>query len=188
MNVDRFWSIVDLTRQQAPHSLGEQAEVLRRELGRLPLEELLEFESAYTGASYALYTWEIWRAADIMIGDTSEDVFADFRSWMISRGRSAYEGVVASADHGLAALEFRDDDGEDVGAGEVFGAVAHDVYQARTGVDLVDAFPDRPSADFPDFEPAGADVGRNRKERRAHFPELAAKYPEKGKLRFFWRS
>lgn len=153
MDIDRFWSIVDLTRQQAPRSIGEQAEVLRGELDRLSIEDLLGFESAYTRASHALYTWEIWRAADIIIGDTSEDVFADFRSWLISRGRSVYEEVVASADHGLAALELRDDGGEEVGAGEVFGAVAHEVYQSRTGVDLVDALPDRPSADFLTFGP-----------------------------------
>lgn len=186
MDTDTFWFLVDQTHEQAPNSIDEQAEILRGELSKLSVEELLEFDSAYTRASHALYTWEIWRAADIMIGDTSEDVFADFRSWLISRGRSAYEAVVASPDRGLAASEVDEDD-EEEGNGEMFGAVAHEVYEVLTGVDMLDAFPDRPNADFPDFDPVGADVGRNRRERRAHFPQLAAKHAAKGKLRFPWR-
>ena len=184
MDSDRFWQLVDATAARAG-DLEEQTELLRTELRRLDLPDLLAFDAEFTRASHALYTWEIMRGADIMIGDVSDDVFADFRSWVVSRGRSAYERVLADPDAGLAALDVSDE--EEVGAGELFAAVIGEVYAERTGTEIYDAFPDRPSADFPDGEPAGPDVGRNRRERRAHFPRLAARHQPAGKLRFPWR-
>lgn len=121
-----------------------------------------------------------------MIGDASDDVFADFRSWVISRGRSAYERVLASPDAGLAELDVEDE--EEVGGGESLGAAVGQAYEARTGVALYDAFPGRPDADFPDHPLTGREIPGKRTERRAHFPRLAAKYGSTGKLRFAWRS
>jgi hypothetical protein len=186
VNTDQFWTIIDATATGSPDDMNRQAELLRDQLSSFTVEEILGFDEEFTQASQALYSWTVWRAADIMIGDTSDDVFADFRSWVISRGRRVYERVLASPDDGLAEIDFEHED--EIGDGELFGAVVGDVYQARTGVALYDAFPDRPVADFPDQDPLGPEIGGKRKERRARYPRLTAKYESAGKLRFPWRS
>lgn len=186
MDTDHFWTIIDATVTASPDEIDRQAELLQDHLAALTVEEILGFDGEYTQASHALYTWAVWRAADIMIGDASDDVFADFRSWVISRGRRAYERVLASPDEGLAELDLEDE--EEIGGAELFGGAVGEAYQARTGVALYDAFPDRPVADYPDHDPLGPEITGKRKERRALFPRLAAKYGSAGKLRFPWRS
>lgn len=126
------------------------------------------------------------RAADIMIGDASDDVFADFRSWVISRGRKAYEHIVASPDEGLAELDL-DDEAEQIGDGELFGAVIGQVYGDKIGIELYDAFPDRHSADFPHLDLLGSQKSGSRKERHRLYPRLSAKYSSQSQIRFPWR-
>lgn len=186
MDKDQFWRIVDATAEAAGDDVVVQSELLKAQLTQLSIEEILSFDTHFTQASHGLYSWATWRAADIMIGDTSDDVFADFRSWVISRGREAYERVLTSPDAGLAALDL--DDQENIGDSEVFGAAAGEVYRAKTGRDLWDDFPERPSADFPAQDPDGPEITGSRKERRQLFPQLAAKYSPRSKLRFPWRN
>lgn len=180
MRADEFWAIVDATAANSRGDVEVQCELLSSRLLQLSPEEILAFDDRYVEASHALYTWEIWRGADLMIGDTSDDVFADFRSWVISRGHDAWAAVLADADAGLAALEV--DDAGDVGDGELFGAQADEAYEAKTGQTIFDAFPDRPSADFPEQDPSGPELPGGRAARRAHFPLLSARYPQRSWL------
>lgn len=181
MDADEFWAIVDATERECQGDIETQCELLGARLAQLGAEEILAFGDRYVEASHALYTWKIWRGADIMIGDASDDTFADFRSWVISRGHTAWAAVLADADAGLAALDA--DDVEEVGAAELFGAQVYEAYEGKTGTAIYDAFPDRPSADFPRGDPRGPELTGDRAARRAQFPLLSARYPERSGLR-----
>ena len=106
MDTNQFWNIID-TASAASDDIDLQTELLQTQLQQLSLEEVLSFDEHFTHASHGLYGWNMWRAADIMIGVTSDDVFADFRSWVISRGRRSYEHILASPDRGVVRARRR---------------------------------------------------------------------------------
>src|SRR3954447_26889706 len=127
-----FWTLVDRSRQEAPDDLDDQYEKLKELLAELPADEVLSFHSAFVDANLALYTWDLWAAATVMLGWCSDDVFTDFRSWVISRGRETYLRVAADPD-ALADVEL--DDPDEIGDGETFAGAAGEVYEEATGHD-----------------------------------------------------
>lgn len=185
MNQDEFWDLLDTAKTRAPDDLEERAATLEELLGKLSLDEVLEFDRIFTEASHALFTTQILAAAEVMIGDTTDDVFADFRSWVIGQGRAVYEQVLNDPDTALADLKLNDED--EIGAGESISSAARNVYRTKTGFSIIDQFPDRPTADYPQFDIPGPDLG-NRKARRAQFPKLAAKYRPHPIFQFPWRN
>lgn len=172
MDDNGFWDIIDATLPG--EDVEEQTTLLQERLGPLTVEELLSFDEHYTRASHALFTWELWRAAEAMIGWCSEDVFADFRSWVISRGRARYEAIVAEPDLGLSEVDIETD--EDIGSAESFGAAVGVVYREKVGRDMFDDFEDRPSADFPEFAPTGVDPGGDPESIDAAYPRITARF------------
>ena len=54
---------------------------------RSPPDELIEFHRLFNRAMDDAYIWDLWGAAYLINGGCSDDGFAYFRSWLISRGR-----------------------------------------------------------------------------------------------------
>jgi hypothetical protein len=124
------------------------------------------FETRFNRA----YHWEVWGAADIMLGGASDDAFDFFRCWLIGQGRHVFEGALHDADT-LASLvgEF---DAEVDGDAEDLGYAADEAYEALTGVRLPDLDlpepPAEPEGTYFDFEDAAAMADR--------FPKLWARF------------
>ena len=77
------------------------------------------------------YTWDLWGAAYLINGGCSDDGFAYFRSWLISRGRAAYEEAVRDPD---SLADLVDPDRDDYEFEDLWG-LALVVYEERTGED-----------------------------------------------------
>jgi hypothetical protein len=176
MDVDGFWSVVEASRCDG--DLERQAVQLGLCLGQLSPAMVRKFGRLWAGFDKRLYSWRVWEAADIMMGDASDDVFADFRSWLVCRGRDAVEAVLADPDAGLAGLGRVDP--EDVAVGEALAGVVWEAYEDAAGKALDEAFP------LPDA-PSGSRSGLGRQERRAAHPMLAAIYPADDSLNLPWR-
>lgn len=173
VDADEFWTIVDESRAAAaPAKRGSAVKrhvrALTRALERLPATTVLEFEKQRRAQSARANRWDLWAAGYVAFGGMSDDSFLDFRSWLISQGREAFERVLADPDS-LVELTF-DSDGEDLGYAEEWGYVPLDVLDEHEEVDDDEL---EPSGAEPQGEPFPEDDGAWFAER---FPRLWARY------------
>jgi hypothetical protein len=162
---ERFWSLIGLTTAHEKDPM-RQIEVLRSVLARLPLHEIEAFDAAFNRAMARSYSWDLWGAAFVVNGGASDDGFEYFRRWLISKGKGAFEQVLANPDSLVdlvdprtkAALEF-----------EQFAYVAAEVWSAKSG---------RPETELAEAAPVAyptQPTGRPFTEDEAH---LSARYPK----------
>jgi hypothetical protein len=94
----QFWSIIESGGSEALEHPERQLEEVRERLSGLPLEGLLDFHRLFNRLMDDAYIWDLWGAAYLINGGCSDDGFAYFRSWLISRGRVTYEAAVRDPD------------------------------------------------------------------------------------------
>ena len=103
MDKNGFWEIIEnsrsvLSSNDPDGNLEQQAQAIKLALSELSEEEVLSFANIFHSLKEDLYTWELWGAAYVIGGGCSDDGFADFRNWIISLGREAYELALSSPD------------------------------------------------------------------------------------------
>ncbi|GAA2443599.1 DUF4240 domain-containing protein [Streptomyces glaucus] len=126
-----FWELVDATREAAGGDPEEQADLLVERLVRLDPEAVLDFARHFEARYDRAYTWDLWAAARILLGEAGDDAFDSFRCWLIGQGREVYEAAVRDPD-ALAGL-LDDFDEELDGDGEELGYAADEAYERLTG-------------------------------------------------------
>jgi len=150
MNIDQFWNLVEASSKgfRPDHAAGNmerQIEALRELLSKIPANEVREFDDQMHSLLIEAYTWDLWGAADLLCeGSCSDDSFTDFRSWLISMGRSTFEEALADPDS-LAGPAFMP--GVESVFFEEFQYVAGDVFEKMTGQEIEDythACPEHP--------------------------------------------
>ncbi|UQU66764.1 DUF4240 domain-containing protein [Couchioplanes caeruleus] len=165
-----FWRIVETARVRGGGDPYDMAELLESWFADAQDRTLREFQRELIRASARLYTWRHGDAAEMMCGGVSDDVFTDWRSWVITLGRETYSRVAENPDN-LADVE---DLSEACDAGgEFFGAAAGLVHFRRHGDD--DTFP----VLEPDESPSGRRLTDPGAVRRA-LPRLAKRLPDDG--------
>jgi hypothetical protein len=88
MTTDDFWKIVEETHDRSM-AVGE--EKLKARLCMLPEKEILAFDRIWGQFHRELYTSLLWGVAHLAKGWCSDDSFTDWRDWLISCGRGAFE-------------------------------------------------------------------------------------------------
>jgi hypothetical protein len=166
MPEDRFWSLVEGTTSSP---VDEQVPVLRQRLSALSAPDLLAYEKRFVVLSNGILTWQHLGAAEVVMGFTSEDVFTDFRTWVVFRGRDVYTAFRDDPDS-LAAYGPTDD--EELGAAEDLEFLAYDLYAAKAGTELFDL------PDYPMYlpVPSGQQIDDSNAALARRFPKLAARY------------
>jgi len=166
MNIDEFWLIIEKSREgwqrdRRDGNQDRQMKTLEELLSRLPSEEVASFERHSQELFYAAYRWDLWHAAFILgEGCCPDDAFMDFRSWLISMGRSNYEAAIADVE---SLAEIATGPEAECVFFEDFSSVAGEVYEKQTGKEL------RLNLTHPD-EPAGNRVPEA--EFPTRFPKL----------------
>ena len=126
-----FWGLIESTRQAAGNDTGRQSELLEERLSRLPPSSIVDFQRIRHRLDVGAYTWEVWGAAYVVEDGCSEDCFRDFRAYLISLGRGAYEAAVRNPDS-LAPI-VRD---AEQGDWENADSVAGDAYESAAGEEI----------------------------------------------------
>ncbi len=126
-----FWQLIESTRQAAGNDTGRQSELLEERLSRLPAQSIVEFQRTRHRLDQQAYTWDIWAAAYVVEDGCSEDCFRDFRSYLISLGREAYEAALRDPDSLAPVVQ----DAEQ-GDWENADSVAGDAYESATGEEI----------------------------------------------------
>ena len=158
-----FWRLIDKSRRESKGDPEAHMILLREELLRLKTKDIVSFDARFSEYHIRAYVWPLWGAADVIGGGCSDDGFADFRGWLISRGEKVYEAALKDPDSLLAIVE------ESGGKCQVegFEYVAMQAWESLTGKSP-DYFPAEPKR-LP-VEPGGT--------RWAEDHQLAGAYPE----------
>ncbi len=174
MTENEFWNLIDTSRAEAgERNVEGQVVVLVAALAGLPTEDIISFQKHFSGFSREAYDFRLFAAASVL-DDLSDDGFHDFRSWLVSRGKTAFFRCLNDPET-LAEIA---DLGDRV-AVEEMGWVASEAYKQKTGRDDFDLLSE--SVPYPEFRnydlkwvtPEGyADEAR----LKVLFPKLWAKF------------
>mgnify|MGYP000931997077 FL=1 len=154
MDEEQFWAIVQTAVDEAGDDEEAYLEVVKRELSKLSLKEMIGFRLRTDKLLYDSYTSEMWCAGYLMNGGCSDDGFEYFRLWVISRGRKVYEAAMANPDN---LIDYIDDDAEmDFFEFELFWYVALEAFEEAVDADLYDYIDDENfktcEGNYPNFE------------------------------------
>jgi hypothetical protein len=131
MTVDDFWAIVDRVHLASGGNMDTKCKLLVEELRKLPADEVQSFDQHFSNCLYLAYTWDLWGTAYIICGGCSDDSFMDFRSTLISMGRTIFERAVADAES--LAVQNIDPDSANY---EGYQYPAVHVYELKTGREM----------------------------------------------------
>ena len=154
MDEEQFWAIVQTAVDEAGDDEEAYLEVVKRELSKLSLKEMIGFRLRTDKLLYDSYTSEMWCAGYLMNGGCSDDGFEYFRLWVISRGRKVYEAAMANPDN---LIDYIDDDAEmDFFEFESFWYVALEAFEEAVDAELYDYIDDENfktcEGNYPNFE------------------------------------
>jgi hypothetical protein len=169
MDETEFWEIVDTTREEAGGDPEDHADLLVERLARLDPDSVVDFARHFETRFARAYRWDLWGAAEIMLGGADEESFDYFRCWLIGQGRYVFEGAVHAPDD-LADLVEHFDPRTD-GDAEDLGYAADEAYEQLTGVRLPDL--ELPHQDTPAGEPLDLD---DEQAIAARLPRLWARF------------
>ncbi len=133
LDENKFWDIIHLSLKETDNQ-EKQEDLLIQEIEKLSLNEIVGFRLKTDKLLYDTYTSEMWCAGYIMNGGCSDDCFAYFRNWVISRGKEVYYEAKKNPD--TLVEEFVDN--RDYYEFEGFGYVALKAFENRTGGSLYD--------------------------------------------------
>ena len=154
MDEEQFWAIVQTAVDEAGDDEDEYLEVVKRELSKLSLKEMIGFRLRTDKLLYDSYTSEMWCAGYLMNGGCSDDGFEYFRLWVISRGRKVYEAAMANPDNLIDYIG--DDDEMDFFEFESFWYVALEAFEEAVDAELYDYIDDENfktcEGNYPNFE------------------------------------
>lgn len=123
---ERFWSIMEQTA--AKDGIAQQ-DALENLLAKLSADEVLAFDMTMRTEQIRAYRWDVWGVGYIANGGMSDDGFHYFRYWLISRGRSVFERVLADVD---SLADIVPADQENVLENELLSAAALTVWLVKT--------------------------------------------------------
>ena len=185
--MDEFWQLVDEARRDVPESnhLGDDiATNLVNRLATATTTEILDFNHWFEHALGRAFQWNLWAAAELIWGWTSDDTFSGFRAGLVGLGREAFERVVADpdslADHPLVQRIARGEVTTEILYMEALENVASEAYERVTGDE--DGFWDAADQhDPPDSDDEGSPGERfdlsDPAEVRRRLPRLVALFP-----------
>lgn len=98
-----FWSIIDKSRfgwsgKMASGNQQRQQKALESILEEMPLPQVALFNRLLRRRMRDAYRWDVWGAVYVLAGGCSDDAFMDFRSWLVSMGKRAFDTVIKAPD------------------------------------------------------------------------------------------
>jgi hypothetical protein len=162
MTNERFWALIDQAR--AGSSASAPPKQLTKVLERLDDQEILEFGHKFYEQLCELNLWDVWAAGFVIAGGMGDDSFHYFRSWIIGKGKTAFDLALSDPDQLGTLIDDREVDNE------LLEYVAIEVLNHRG----IEEDPRERSVRSPDDEPKGEPFQEETVARR--FPKLAVRF------------
>lgn len=133
MTEDAFWKVIESSRRDFDPKLRDgnmerQGNLLEEALSELSVEEIVEFAQMFAHLLRQAYRWDLWGAAYVIGSGCSDDGFMDFRSWLISMGRSVFDAALADPE---SLVGVADAPGVECAFFEGFSYVANDLLEKK---------------------------------------------------------
>lgn len=167
MDEDRFWKIIQASKDNSNNDFEEQQEELANELRKLTPDDIILFGNRFRFFRGQANTWELWGAIYIIHGGCGDDSFNDFREWVIGQGKDFYYKTIKDPE---TLVEIDTDKIEDV-EWEGLGYVYSIVFKEKTGQEMEYTFIENHDTTGQEWEEEGDDL-------KNMFPKLYAKYPD----------
>jgi hypothetical protein len=135
MPEDRFWSLMQHSRDKAENKYEEQQAELKSILMEVPIQEVMSFDNRFRQLRGDANNWQLWAAIYIIHGGCGDDSFMDFRGWIISRGKDFYSKTIADP-ASLIEVELEELEVD----WEGMGYIASAVFEKRTGKEIPTEF------------------------------------------------
>lgn len=166
MKENEFWEIIESSGSPDTIDPDEQCDSIAAVLSSKSKSEIVEFHNIHRKILNRAYTWGLIEACFIIIHYVSDDVFEDFRNWIILNGRERFERSLENPDY-LASFIKVDDPVEEI-TGEALLFVCDEAYEGEIEeLEEYFEYPDEP--DIEDKWPAVSIL----KEK---YPNLFLKY------------
>jgi hypothetical protein len=166
LEAPQFWQLMQDTRSASDNDTGRQSQLLQERLSKLSPQAIVDFAHRREQLDRGAYTYKMWGAAYVIEDGCSDDCFRDFRAYVISLGRDAYEKALANPDS-LASIAQDAETGDWENADNVAG----DAYSSRTGNDF--PLDDSDLSGAPSGTPINLDDEGDLVRR---YPQLAARF------------
>ena len=98
MNEHEFWTIIEDAGSPDTLEPDEQCLAITQALIGKSIDELAEFHNIHKRILVRAYTWGLIEACFITIHYVSDDVFEDFRNWIILNGQQRFERTLENPD------------------------------------------------------------------------------------------
>ncbi len=142
---------------------------LRQKLSNLPDQQLASFDKHFSIKMRQSYSWGLWGAAYVISGCNSEHAFAEFQSWLISRGQKIFDKALLKPDSLANNDIYLMKDDLPYPYLEEYDLIAGLIYEERTGEEL----PFVPSGKS---EPKGKRFKDKTKVLKTLYPKLFDKF------------
>ncbi|MCC9709843.1 DUF4240 domain-containing protein [Streptomyces sp. MNU76] len=188
MDDETFWDVIEDCRRATPDP-DERLEWLCERLRARSGNELLRFQEGLDRVLAPTLTWDLWGAADRIMGWCSDDTFFYFRLWLVGLGRDAFDRAVRDPDsladvpgvRRLAGRPPQDWEDEEVLEWEELDYVAVRAWEhvtGRTEDDFYDALENLVGGDADLTDPAGERWdARDDEQSHRRLPRLSVLFP-----------
>lgn len=171
MDRDAFWSLIESAREESGGNLDELVELLYGSLSARAPEEIVAFQEHLDACIDRAYHWDLRGAAFLANRGGSDDMFLDFRAWLVAQGQAAYTAMMNDAQ---SLLEHVDDPFEEEYECQSLLHVAARAYETVTGQEMPASPRDEPTT------PAGTEWSESGDDLERRFPRLWARFAGDG--------
>ena len=133
MTEQKFWSIINKSLEQNAPGSDSQYRAVAQSLSSLSPDELIGFENQLNEQKAKAFTFPVLMANFILQSYINDDIFEDFRLWLISFGELRFNQILQNPDILADVCDITDPVDDITGEGLVFAAL--EAYEAQTGKD-----------------------------------------------------
>lgn len=108
MNEQDFWKIIEASGSPDNLEPDEQCQAISEALSSKSKEEIIEFHNIHRIVLNRAYTWNLIEACFIVIHYVSDDVFEDFRNWIILNGKERFTRSLENPDYLASFINVED--------------------------------------------------------------------------------
>lgn len=134
INKDTFWQFIEEAKGQCGKDMDAMLSWIKGRLLGMQPEQILKFHTVLHGYRDAAYKYGLWTAASLLMDGCTDDLFIDFRAWLIAQGKTVYMAALENPDSLAEVEQYGDCEFE------MLSYVGNDAYVELTGRDAYEDY------------------------------------------------
>ena len=134
INKDTFWQFIEEAKGQCGKDMDAMLSWIKGRLLGMQPEQILKFHTVLHGYRDAAYKYGLWTAASLLMDGCTDDLFIDFRAWLIAQGKTVYMAALENPDSLAEVEQYGDCEFE------MLSYVGNDAYVELTGRDVYEDY------------------------------------------------